>query len=1515
MTDDEFLNSISGVDTNASPSTNLNAPSNPQPSGRMSDDDFIKTISQPTQQQDDYSMPAPQAAGASGSVWDTMKAGYDSIGQSLLHAYADPSNSAYAARRAKQKLDNYDKEMSQLGWGGKLVAGVGEYLPAAALGAINPGLGATALGAMATGESLREQTRQGRVPDMESAQLAGLATAGVDLVTGGVAGKLINKLPTQGAVDAALSGGKQTLMRRAAPAGIEMAQGGVANSAAQVFTNLSAGKEWTEDAGAAALFGAAGTGVVRGGQGALTKLNAQFKVPLQENAKKVFDSAHEMYLKRGYKPAEGHVKDAAAAVNLRADMQSKIDPAKYDFDDPVQVKEYEDNIAGAVNLSRLEGGPAADMEAMSMFVDNNIDILDTAYAAKVSKDLDGNNSYSMHEKMGVSMDDMAKIGEAREKAHLLEKGKGEAMDKASYAEADAAKFQKDFQAMSNKAYGTMDTNISMVRNERMQMEQAGIEAQYLQPLRKLEQALTTIKNTTTDLVNPRSPSDPETLAMAAADAYRYGGEAGMLGKLLNVKGKAGDYDPITGAMTLERLDKMAGSRMYNVKQGTPNIHKPAGSGEGQSFMMQMADALPMGAGPAVRKASLPFVKPFMERKAAASREKLLRAKGFSKQRAEDIVNMMRREEAGVTPPPDAAPVNKMESAEVKVKSDIEDLKNAELFPETNAPAQAPVVAPEAVVPRTGPVAPTRPEVAQRAVEEPVMSPEEVMPPQMAEPLPMDPRQQAMSPEAPVQPELPMRDVEDMIAKQWEADEAARWAGQEAEVAAARQAGDINAARPQQAMAPEVVPEAPVAPERLPRDPRQVIEEAPVEAAPQAPVIDAAKLEAMLEEAFTQPAPKAPKSEKVKASKPKAKEKAPEPTPEPVEAPSEPRERVPAKKPTKDTKKAEEPVESVTEPVVEPKVEPKAEEPAPKKSPIGMFAKNIKSMEAKVDTLSKKPRGEVRKELLEARQEVDSYNKMVNKVSDDLKMREDEIAEVIEGMGGFEGLKKEAASQNRKGEESQILKSHIKEVEAKAAKVAQTASKEVSKVTADAKKATSEVVSEQAQARAVADKHMGVRDRLEARGYDKDIIDEALKRGKAADTTKDFDPALVNDWAKNLQSKADAKLKDEARIAKELAEKKLKNLKPTLSSQRKKIDKYLKESQIGTDPTVAEMVAKEFSHKAGKALSDAQVTNLLRRIDTFAEQQQRAYEAVLRQPKTDFTPTEQADNAMKFQKWKDARKNIEQGQKELQAEIDKNKAELEKATKEAEVARMAEDMAEKSRLKRDGEAKETQRNVEKQEADLVADLKKYGATDAFIEQNVPKSFYRRTTPLSESQVANLYKALTNKVDTDKAATAKAVESKVKEVVNEMSTPELKATSSEVVSEFGKYENPAHVAAIKSITDVMRSRGLKKEADLTDTLSSVVQKARDLQKSHPDNPEYWISGDDKTKLQSLFKDDVGSTYWGNLGKKLKLEFYGDTKKDHMNLSRKEINQRIEGESIGEGIKVVEPRKARFVQRMKK
>ena len=1513
MTDDEFLNSISGVNTNTQPKMNAPLNTGSQPRGQLSDDDFLQSISQQPRGsiQESYAMPEPKAIGSEGSMLNTLKARGESIGQAWLAAHVSPSNSAYANRRAKQAYDAYQAENEKQSGLMQLATGVSEFIPIAAASMVNPALGAGLMGMSSYGESLSEQAGQGLTPSAGRAGAAAIASGGVDLLTGGLASKMIRGLPTQGAVDAALSGGKQALSRVAAPLGIDMGQGAVSNSAAQVFTNLSAGKDWSEGAVDAGIFGAGGAGVVRGGAGALSKLNSKFQVPLGESAKKVFQSANEMFAHRGYKPAEGHIREAAAANNLRADMQSKIDPTKYDFNDPVQAKEYEDNIQGAVNLSRLEGGAAADMEALGMFVDNDINILDTAYATKVSKDLDGNNSYDMHEVMGVSMDDIAKIGEAREKAHLLEKGKAEAMDEASYAEADSKKFQEGVQKMINKAYGTMDTNISLVDAELSRLKMEGVDAKYLQPYIRLKSALTEVKNNTTDFVNPRSPSDPESLSMYAADVYRYAGETGMLDKLVNLQGKTGNYDSIRSAMTLERLDKMAGSQMYNVKQGTPNIHAPRGSGEGQSFMMQMADAAPFGAGPIARKASLPFTKPLAERKAAKSREKLLAARGFSKQRAADIVDLARREqEVGSTPPP---PVNKLESAEVKVKSDIEDLKNQELFPETNAPVQAPVVAPETIVPRTGPVAPTRPEVAQRAVEEPVMAPEEIVPQQpMSEPLPMGPRQ-AEVPEAPVQQPLPMDDINAMLAKQWEADEAARWAGKEGEVAAARAAGDIDVARPQQAV-PEVIPEAPVVPERLPRDPRQVVEATPEVPASQAPVIDTAQLEAMLEEAFTKPAPKAPKSAKVEASKPKAKEKAPEPTPEPVEAPSEPRTRVPAKKPTKDLKKAEEPVESVTEPVAEPKVEAPAE-PAPKKTPIGMFAKNLKDMRTKVDTLSKKPRGEVQTELLKARQEVDTYNKTVNKVADDLKLREDEVAEVLEGIGGVKGLKEMAKDQSRVGEETQILKNLIKETEANAAKVAKVAAKDIADVTAAAKKAAGEIVSEQAQARTIADKHMGVRDKLEARGYNQDVIDEALKRGKASDTTKDFDPSLVNDWAKNLQSKADAKVKEDARIAKEHADKKLKNLKPTLSSQRKKIDKYLKESQIGTDPTVAEMVAKEFSHKAGKALTDAQVTNLLRRIDSFAQQQQQAYEAVLRQPKTDFTPTEQAENAMKFQKWKNARKNIEKQKVELQSEIDTYKTELEKAAKESEVARAAEDKAEKSRLKREGEAKEAQRGVEKQEADLVADMKKYGATDEFIEQNVPKSFYRRTTPMSESQVANLYKALTNKVDAEKAATAKAVESKVKEVVSEMPTPELKATSSEIVSEFGKYENPAHIAAIKSVTDVMRSRGLKKEADLTDTLSAVVQKAREMQKAHPDNKEYWISGDDKTKLQDLFSDTIGSTYWGNLGKKLKLEFYGDAKKDHMNLSRKEINQRIAGESIGDGLKVVEPRKARFVQRMKK
>ncbi|MGL5013085.1 MAG: hypothetical protein ACRC6V_02185, partial [Bacteroidales bacterium] len=278
MTDDEFLNSISGV------KPQMNIPANPgvQPGGQLSDDDFLQSITQQPRgsTQNNYTMPQPKAAGSEGSMLETLKARGESIGQAWLAAHVGPEYSAYANRRAKRAYDDYQAENAKQSGMMQLATGVSEFIPIAAASMVNPAVGAGLLGLSSYGNSLSEQAGAGLTPSAGRAGAVALGSGVVDYATGGLASKMIRGLPTQGAVDAALSAGKQSLIRSAAPVGIEMGQGAAANSAAEVFTNLSAGKDWSEGVTDAALFGAGGSGVVRGGANALSKLNAQFKVPL-----------------------------------------------------------------------------------------------------------------------------------------------------------------------------------------------------------------------------------------------------------------------------------------------------------------------------------------------------------------------------------------------------------------------------------------------------------------------------------------------------------------------------------------------------------------------------------------------------------------------------------------------------------------------------------------------------------------------------------------------------------------------------------------------------------------------------------------------------------------------------------------------------------------------------------------------------------------------------------------------------------------------------------------------------------------------------------------------------------------------------------------------------------------------------------------------------------------------------------------------------------------------------------
>ncbi len=89
--------------------------------------------------------------------------------------------------------------------------------------------------------------------------------------------------------------------------------------------------------------------------------------------------------------------------------------------------------------------------------------------------------------------------------------------------------------------------------------------------------------------------------------------------------------------------------------------------------------------------------------------------------------------------------------------------------------------------------------------------------------------------------------------------------------------------------------------------------------------------------------------------------------------------------------------------------------------------------------------------------------------------------------------------------------------------------------------------------------------------------------------------------------------------------------------------------------------------------------------------------------------------------------------------------------------------------------------------------------------------------------------------------------------------------------------------------------------------ILDKAERRKKAYPGNKEYWISSDDKQKLQSLMNQKQGSSYLGNLQVQLASRFFGDEqlRRKYIRLSEDEIQSRIDSGIIDSDI-VAKPKK---------
>lgn len=628
------------------------------------------------------------------------------------------------------------------------------------------------------------------------------------------------------------------------------------------------------------------------------------------------------------------------------------------------------------------------------------------------------------------------------------------------------------------------------------------------------------------------------------------------------------------------------------------------------------------------------------------------------------------------------------------------------------------------------------------------------------------------------------------------------------------------------------------------------------------------------------------------------EKAPEPTPEAPKKPVDSSEiaRKPAT-PKKEEKLTEEPTEAPK------KVEEEspAVEEKPKTSSTELVTNPLKKKADRLDNMSPKERAalptEELRELRRAKEDLQEVESLSDSLSSQFKTTKDEIMSHIKDAGGMDGLRKANKEAGHKDSNvRQFLANRIREIEdLKKAEVKdkldalRTQVKEkVAPVKGDDSIASSKL----------ADKHGTVRSRLEASGYDKEIIDEALKRGGASDTSKDFDVTTVNKWAQTLNKEKVAKAKEEAKTAEDAAKVAAEAAKK--KDQKWLVDQYLKGLKVDKEPELRELANKMMNKGRNKPLSEQQMQTLFNRIDSYLENQKNAYEASFKAGTGD-SPLDKAKSAT----YASMQKTLRENQKKADAQAEEARLATEQATKEAQQKTADYEklftQAEKNMKKFDDI-----KALDKQIREMTDSLIDMDAPEQFVQQAIHNTFIKRDTPLNDRELNKARAKVVNELEKLMNAEVSTAKAQVKPEIKKMSDGELIAAREEVMSStVENISEPQNQALVQSISEELQTRGLKKEQEIISTYNEVVTKAEHMQKLYPDNPEWWIPADAVDAIQRSFGKGDSSSFAGPLLRRLREKFYGTsegTDKYYRNNQRK-IDREVKGkEATGLGDVIV-------------
>ncbi|MGL5567331.1 MAG: hypothetical protein ACRDC4_16530, partial [Plesiomonas sp.] len=276
------------------------------------------------------------------------------------------------------------------------------------------------------------------------------------------------------------------------------------------------------------------------------------------------------------------------------------------------------------------------------------------------------------------------------------------------------------------------------------------------------------------------------------------------------------------------------------------------------------------------------------------------------------------------------------------------------------------------------------------------------------------------------------------------------------------------------------------------------------------------------------------------------------------------------------------------------------------------------------------------------------------------------------------------------------------------------------------------------------------------------------------------------------------------------------------------------------------------------------------------------------------------------------------------QIAKNKAKIdaEKAAKEAELKKAQEQVAETQKAytklfdeseKRMAKLEAAQKDAERlnvQKDEIRDRMMAEGATKQEADEYLKEAFPYQEKSLTNAQFTRMRDKATKAVKAKKEAEVEAAKAEAEAKVKEMDDAELEAAAKELVEldpKIKDYSDPEVQSLNQLVADELEARGQQGEAAYMRAFTMILDKAERRKKAYPNNKEYWISSDDKQKLQSLMNQKEGSSWMGNLQVQLASRFFGDEKlrTKYIRLSEDEIQSRVDSGIIDSDI-VAKPKK---------